>query len=132
MPILPTVSEYLATITDEVRLADATQIIAMMQSVAGEEPVMWYPSILGFGSYKYKYASGHEGETMKMGLSARKEHLVLYGIIFYDRGTELLEKLGKHKHGKGCLYIKKLSDVNLEILETMIRNAWESPAPTVP
>ena len=124
-----TVEEYLATIADETRLADAKRLLALMGDITGQPPVMWYKTIVGFGSYHYKYDSAREGDSMKLGFSARKEHLVLYGIIFYDQGTGLLDQLGKYKQGKGCLYIKKLSDVKLDVLERMIRNAYEQPSP---
>ena len=123
------VADYLATITDPTRLANTQQLISLLESVTGLPPVMWGTSIIGFGSYHYKYASGHEGDTMKVGLAARKEHLVLYGVIFYDHNTGLLERLGKYKQGKGCLYIKKLSDIDLGVLEQMMRTAWNQPAP---
>ena len=129
MPTEIGVADYLATISDPTRLSDARRLIELIQSVTAEPPVMWGTSIVGFGSYHYKYASGHEGDTMRIGVSVRKEHLVLYGVIFYDHNTGLLGKLGKHKQGKGCLYIKKLADVDLSILEQMIKSAWNKPAP---
>ncbi len=116
------VSDYLATITDDARLADVQQLLALMGAVTGEPPVMWGTGIVGFGTYHYKYASGREGVTMQVGLSARKEHIALYGVIQYDENTELLDQLGVHTRGKGCLYIKKLADVKLDILEQLIRN----------
>ncbi len=99
--------------------------MGLIEGITLEPAVMWGPSIIGFGSTHYRYASGHEGDTMKIGLSARKEHLVLYGVICYDLNTELLSQLGKHKQGKGCLYIKKLADVKLDVLEQMIKIAYE-------
>ncbi|MEI6478372.1 MAG: DUF1801 domain-containing protein [bacterium] len=126
---LPTVDEYLATLSDPVRLADAKQLLEIMGKLTGQPPVMSYATIVGFGSYYYKYATGREGDSPKVAFSARKEHLVLYGVIFYDHGTGLLEKLGKYKQGKGCLYIKKLADVDMAVLEEMIRNAYNRPHP---
>ena len=123
------VSEYLTTITDQTRLSDTKKLIELLEGITGQSPLMWSTSIIGFGSYHYKYASGHEGDTMKIGLSARKEHLVLYGVIFYNHNTKLLDQLGKYKQGKGCLYIKKLADVNLGILQEMMVTAYNQPAP---
>ncbi len=128
-PTHVSVADYLATIEDEVRRADAERVIVLMQQITGEAPIMWGTSLIGFGSYRYKYASGREGEYLRIGLSPRKEHLVLYGVIFYDFGTGLLEKLGKHKQGKGCLYIKKLSDIDMPVLQEMITKAWTTPHP---
>ena len=123
------VSDYLATIIDEARLSDAKQLIALIQNITKQSPVMWGTNIIGFGSYSYKYASGREGKTMKIGFSARKEHSVLYGVIFYDYNIRLLDELGKYKQGKGCLYIKSLADIKLKILEQMIKNAYAQAAP---
>jgi hypothetical protein len=128
-PTNQAVSDYLATVTDASRLADIQQLVSMMQEISHETPTMWGSSIIGFGSFHYKYASGHEGTTMKMGLSSRKDYIVLYGVIFYDHNTALLEKLGKHKQGKGCLYIKKLADVRLDVLKEMMVKAYSQPAP---
>ena len=128
-PHAVSVEGYLATVADPIRLADATCLVDLLRSVTGEQPMLWGTNIIGFGSYHYKYASGHEGDTIKVGLAVRKEHLVLYGVIFYDHNTGLLERLGKHKQGKGCLYIKKLADVDLKVLEEMIRSAWKLPSP---
>lgn len=122
------VSDYLNAITDPTRQADAKKVVELMHAISKEDPIMW-SSIIGFGSYHYKYASGRQGDWMRLGLAARKDQLSLYGVIYYDHNTKLLDKLGKHTHGKGCLYIKKLSDVNLDILEQMIKNAWSQKAP---
>jgi len=129
-PTQVSVKEYLASISDEARRTDAEQLVALISKVTGQPPVMWGTSIVGFGSYHYKYASGREGDSMRIGLSARKEHAVIYGVIFYDFGTKLLEKLGKYTQGKGCLYIKKLADVDLATLEQMIANAWSQKHPS--
>ena len=128
-PTAVSVKDYLETVNDETRLADAKHIITMLEKITGLKPVMWGPSIIGFGSYHYKYASGREGDFLKIGLSARKEHLVLYGVIHYDHNTGLLDKLGKYKQGKGCLYIKNLADVKLDVLEEMMKTAYNQPNP---
>jgi hypothetical protein len=101
--------------------------VEIIQEITYETPVMWGANIIGFGSYHYKSKSC-EGDYMKIGFSPRKEHLVLYGVIYYSENTELLDQLGKHKQGKGCLYIKKLSDINLDILKQMISDSYAKPA----
>lgn len=118
----------------EPRRSEARRVMAIMREVTGVEPVMWGSSMIGFGSYHYKYASGREGDMLKVGFSPRKAALVLYGLVFYDQNepnNRLLEKLGPHSRGKGCLYIKKLRDINMSVLRTMIHNAYshESSAP---
>jgi Domain of unknown function (DU1801) len=122
------VNEFVNSIQDDTRRSDATQLLAIMQELTHESPVMWGTNIVGFGSYRYQYSTGRVGETLKIGFSPRKEHLVLYGVIFYSDNTELLDQLGKHKQGKGCLYIKKLSHINLDILKQMIDDAYSKPA----
>jgi hypothetical protein len=95
-----------------------------MQKITGEKPVMWGPSIVGFGSMPYKYAGGREGEWMVLGFAARKSALTLYGLHFYDRNLNEVLALGKVKTGKGCLYIKSLADIDLPKLEQLITTAW--------
>jgi hypothetical protein len=97
----------------------------MMHEVTGEEPKMWGPSIVGFGSYHYKYESGREGDTIVAGFSPRKQNLTLYLMGGLDEYGELLGRLGKHKTGKGCLYINKLQDVDLNTLRELIRQSVE-------
>ena len=111
----------------EPRRSEARRVMAIMRVVTGVEPVMWGSSMIGFGSYHYKYASGREGDMLKVGFSPRKPALVLYGLVFYDENepnNKLLEKLGPHSRGKGCLYIKKLSDADESVLRTMIKNSY--------
>jgi hypothetical protein len=91
-----------------------------MRSATGEKPKMWGPSIVGFGSYHYKYESGREGDTPLVGFSPRKAAAVLYGVTGSSDSDALLAKLGNHSTGKGCLYIKKLSDVDRKVLEAMV------------
>ena len=133
MKTVPTelsVADYFTAIADETRRTDCQTLVTLIGSVTQEPPVLWGTSIIGFGAYHYKYASGHEGDTMKIGLASRKEHFVLYGVIAYDHNTELLEQLGKCKHGKGCLYLKKLADVNLDVLRQMVGYAYDHHAPS--
>ena len=128
-PTEVSVHDYIAGIENTARRLDAEQLLQIMQKSTGEQPKMWGPSIVGFGSRHYKYESGREGDTVRVGFSARKQALVLYGVVFHNLITEnnsLLEKLGKHTMGKGCLYIKKMSDIDEQILAQMITNAHNS------
>lgn len=100
--------------------ADLHTIAGLMKKATGEEPKMWGGSIVGFGKYHYKGASGREGEWFITGFSPRKANLTLYILTGLDKAGPLLEKLGKHSIGKGCLYIKRLSDVDMKILEKLI------------
>jgi hypothetical protein len=111
------VSAFIDAITDESRRADAKALVKLMQKAAGEKPKMWGPSIIGFGSYHYTYDSGREGDMPVVAFSPRKTATVLYGL---SAAEALLPKLGKHTRGKGCLYIKKLADVDLKVLEAMV------------
>lgn len=100
--------------------ADCRAIIALMRKATGEAPRMWGASIVGFGRYHYKGASGREGEWMLTGFSPRKANLSLYILTGLDKSAALLKKLGKHSTGKGCLYIKRLADVDVKVLEELI------------
>jgi hypothetical protein len=114
------VAAFLDALTDPVRRSDAKALIKLMQNATGEKPRMWGPSIIGFGSSHYKYESGREGDAPVIALSPRKAATVLYGVTGFAEASALLAKLGKHSTGKGCLYIKKLADVDQHILETLI------------
>jgi Domain of unknown function (DU1801) len=100
--------------------ADLHAIATLMEKITGEEPRMWGASIVGFGRYRYKGASGREGEWMLTGFSPRKASLSLYILTGLDKEAALLKKLGKHSTGKGCLYFKRLSDVDVKVLEELI------------
>jgi hypothetical protein len=119
-PTEVSVSAFIEAITDETKRADAKAVVKLMQSASGEKPKMWGPSIIGFGSIHYKYESGREGDMPLVGFSPRKAASVLYGAIGFDGAEKLLAKLGKHTTGKGCLYIKKLSDVDQKVLQTLV------------
>lgn len=106
-----------------VRRADGKAVRAMMERVTGEPAVMWGPSIVGFGSYHYRYASGHEGDMCRVGFSPRASNLALY-VGGFPEYEELLEKLGKHKRAKACLYVNKLADVDLAVLEEIIQRSY--------
>ncbi len=121
----PEVQNFIDNIADEQMKLDAQELIKIMNNITNETPYMYGSSIIGFGSYHYKYASGREGDYLIVGFSPRKAALVFYGVIFYEEGGKLLPKLGKYKAGKGCLYIKKLSDIDIEVLKEMIKNAYQ-------
>jgi hypothetical protein len=97
-----------------------------MKKVTGAPPKMWGPAIIGFGKYHYKYASGHEGDACLTGLSPRKQNITLYVMPGFTAHSSLLAKLGKHKAGKGCIYIKKLADIDIGVLEKMVSNSVDS------
>jgi hypothetical protein len=118
------VEEFIAAVADDTRREDAKVVLKLMQKVTGKKPRMWGPSIIGFDEYHYKYASGHEGEMCMIGFSPRAAALTLYTLHGFEGRDELLRQLGKHKTGKGCLYINRLTDVDLKVLETIIRTAY--------
>jgi hypothetical protein len=119
-PTKLSVTAFINALTDRTKRADAKALVELMQSAAGEKPKMWGPSIIGFGSYHYTYDSGREGDMPLIGFSPRKAALVLYGVTGFSDSKALLAKIGKHTTGKGCLYIKKLADVDQKVLETMV------------
>jgi hypothetical protein len=119
------VESFLADIIDEKARADCYKLVNLMEKVTGEKPVMWGPSIVGFGKYRYQYGSGHSGEMCLTGFSPRKGNLSLYCLSGCPGQNDILKQLGKHKAGKGCLYIKTLDDVNLDILEQLISKSAE-------
>jgi Domain of unknown function (DU1801) len=119
-PTEVSVATFIGGITDESQRADAKVLVKLMQSASGEKPKMWGPSIIGFGSIHYKYESGREGDMPLIGFSPRKAANVLYGAIGFSGADALLAKVGKHTTGKGCLYIKKLEDIDKKVLETML------------
>lgn len=112
------------TVDDETKRNDAFELIKIMQQQTGFEAKMWGPSIIGFGSYHYKYASGHEGDAPLAGFSPRKAAISLY-VYLPDNKEELLSKFGKYKAAKGCVYIKKLADIDIEILKKMVSGSAE-------
>lgn len=110
---------------DEKRRDDCYAILNLMQEVTGEKPVMWGTSIVGFGSYHYKYESGREGDMILTGFSPRKQNLTLYIVSGFEQYEALLAKLGKFKIGKSCLYIKKMADVDTDALRELVRQSVE-------
>lgn len=119
-PTDASVIAFLGKISHETKRKDAFSIHEMMQSITQSSPVMWGESIIGYGSYHYKYKTGREGDWFLCGFSPRKQYLSLYIMSGFGRHEELLAQLGKHKKSKACLYINKLSDVNLDILHEII------------
>ncbi len=115
------VKQFLNQIPDETRREDCFQIAQLMQEITGSEPKMWGASIVGFDSYHYKYASGHEGEWPITGFSPRKQDLTIYIMPGFPERDDLMEQLGKHRTGKSCLYIKRLSDIHMPTLKKLIR-----------
>ncbi len=124
-PTEASVVEFLNTVEHETRRADAFRVLELMKEVTGEEPVMWGPSIVGFGSYHYKYDTGREGDMCMTGFSPRKTSLTIYIMPGFDRYEELMARLGKHKTGKSCLYINKLADVDEEVLKELITEEYQ-------
>jgi hypothetical protein len=118
-PTKVSVAAFIAAVADQTQRADAKALVKLMQSVAGEQPKMWGPSIIGFGSCHYRYESGREGDMPLIGFSPRKAATVLYNLLGSSDSAALLAKLGKHTTGKGCLYIKKLSDVDQKVLQAL-------------
>jgi hypothetical protein len=125
------VTAFIESTEPERRKAEAHQLIDLFRKITGEEPKMWGPSIIGFGSYDYKYESGREGTMCRAGFSPRKAKLSLYLMGAYCTPEAQAEQerlfglLGKHSVGKSCLYINRLEQVNIEILEQLIRNNWD-------
>lgn len=117
------VEAFLRSVEDENKRKDAFAILEMMKEITGEEPKMWGPSIVGFGTYHYKYPSGQEGDWFQTGFSPRKQNLTLYIMNGVEAYPDHLARLGKHKIGKSCLYLKKLADIDLEVLKDMIRQS---------
>jgi hypothetical protein len=114
------IEEFLNTIEHNQKREDSYKILDIMREVTGEEPFMWGPSIVGFGSYTYKYASGREGEWFLTGFSPRKQSITLYIMSGFEGFDSLLEKLGKYRTGKSCLYINKLEDIEMDVLRELI------------
>ncbi|PNH84029.1 DUF1801 domain-containing protein [Arthrobacter sp. AFG20] len=112
--------DFIAAVEHPVRLHDALRLRTLMAELTGQEPEMWGPTIVGFGKVHYKYATGREGDTAAVGFSPRKASLSLYGLTNAPESAALLDRLGKHKTGAGCLYINKLADVEEAVLAELI------------
>ena len=114
------VIDFINIVEDVTKQNDAFELVALMQKQTGFEAKMWGPAIIGFGSYHYKYESGHEGDAPLVAFSPRKAAISIYAYLSADNKEELLSKLGKHKASKGCIYIKKLADIDIEILKAIV------------
>ena len=119
------VEAFINGVHDEKKRQDSFKILELMKKVTGNEPEMWGDSIVGFGNYHYKYESGREGDWFVTGFSPRKQSLTLYIMSGFDEYNQLLSKLGKHTTGKACLYIKKIDDVNIDVLEELVKKSVE-------
>lgn len=122
-PTDASVDDYIPSIADEARRADCRYLVGMMSRVTGEPPRMWGASIVGFGTYHYRYASGREGDFFLTGFSSRKADLSLYVMAGFASFPALMAKLGRHRTGKSCLYVRRLADVDLEVLEELVRRS---------
>ena len=118
------VTAYLDAVPDERRRADALEALDLMREVTGAEPRMWGPTMIGFGRQPYRTADGKEHEWFAVGLAPRKAALTLYGLTYYDSNSDLLERLGPHTTGKGCLYVKRLADLDRATLREIIARGW--------
>ncbi|HEX6251198.1 MAG TPA: DUF1801 domain-containing protein [Gemmatimonadaceae bacterium] len=127
-PETTSAAEFIASIADDDRRSDCEAIAALMQEVTGAPPVMWGSSIVGFGRYHYKYESGREGDWMLVGFSPRKKDITLYLMAGFDRFPALMQRLGPHRTGKSCLYVKKLDDVDRAVLRDLVRSSVDAMA----
>lgn len=120
------VESFIASVEPEQKRDDSRALLKLMQEITGEEPVLWGPSIIGFGNYHYVYESGREGDWFLTGFSPRKQALTIYLMGSHGFDNSLMDKLGKHKTGKGCLYVKKLDDVDEKVLKELIEKSIEA------
>lgn len=118
-PTQASVEDFIAAAGPD-KQSDSERLITILQDITGEKPVLWGPSIIGFGRYHYEYDSGHEGDSALIGFSPRKRELVVYIGPGFEPFQALLTRLGKHKTGKSCLYIKRLSDIDLKVLAELM------------
>ncbi|HMB61764.1 MAG TPA: DUF1801 domain-containing protein [Eudoraea sp.] len=125
IPTSKSVADFLDAVRNDQKRADSHVLLELMKKITGEPPVMWGASIVGFGQYHYKYDSGREGKMLLTGFSPRKQNLTLYIMAGFSRYESLLNKLGKHSTGKSCLYIKKLADINMDVLNDIITLSYE-------
>jgi len=125
-PTEVSVDDFLETVPDERRRAEAEEALALMRQITGAEPVMWGPSMIGFGRYRYTTADGKEHESVAIGLSPRKAALALYGLTLYGSNADLLDRLGPHTVGKSCLYVKQLDALDRGVLTELIERSWQT------
>lgn len=122
------VTAFLDSIEDEKKRQDSYAIVELMKEAANADPVMWGTSIIGFGTYHYKYASGREGDWMMAGFSPRKQNLTLYITGGFERYGDLMSQLGKYTTGKGCIYVKKLEHINQDVFRELVKQSVENVA----
>jgi hypothetical protein len=122
-PTQASVKDFLNQIPDKERRDDCFAIAKIMEEVTGDKPKMWGPSIVGFGTYHYKYASGREGDWPVTGFSPRKKDLTLYIMMGFEKHADLMKQLGKYSNAKSCLYIKRLSDIHVPTLKKLIKSS---------
>jgi len=122
-PTQASVKDFLNQIPDKERRDDCFAIATIMEEVTGDKPKMWGPSIVGFGTYHYKYASGREGDWPVTGFSPRKKDLTLYIMMGFEKHADLMKQLGKYSNAKSCLYIKRLSDIHVPTLKKLIKSS---------
>lgn len=119
------VRAFLDTVRDKDRRKDCDTMLKLMKEMTGEKPKMWGTSMVGFGEYHYKYDSGHEGDYFKTGFSPRKQSITLYIMPGFEKYPELMDKLGKHKVGKSCLYINSLDDIHIPTLKKLVKQSYQ-------
>jgi hypothetical protein len=125
VPTAASVDAVVDAAPDERRRADAREVLELMQQVTGAEPVVWGSSMIGFGRQPYTTADGKEHEWFAVGLAPRKAALTLYGLTFYGSNEDLLERLGPHTTGKGCVYVKRVDALDRDVLTEMVERAWQ-------
>lgn len=126
VPTQKSVSDYLESIASNKRRIDAQNATERIRALTGVNPVMWGPAIVGFGSYHYRYDSGREGDSPKIGLSGRKAALVFYGLQHSAESLELLQELGPHTTGVSCVYVKGFDQLDLDVFDRLVLLGWES------
>lgn len=124
-PSAENIHEFIASIEDEQKRKDCKSLLKIMNEITNEKPKLWGSGMVGFGKYHYKYASGHEGDSFLTGFSPRKQNITLFIMSGLDQHDTLLKKLGKFKTAKSCLYIKKMEDVDLAVLKSIIKSSVE-------
>lgn len=122
-PADASVADYIDAIADPGRADDCRALVRLMTRLTKKKPVMWGPSIVGFDSYHYRYESGREGDSCLMGFSSRKSEIAIYVVAGFDGTEQTLARLGKHKTAKACLYVKRLADIDLKVLESLLRHS---------
>lgn len=119
-PTEQSVESFLDSVDDEQKRADSYTLLKLIGEITGDKPVMWGSSIVGFGTYHYKYASGREGDFMVTGFSPRKRNLTIYIMLGFDQYAQILSRLGKYKTGRSCLYVNKLADIDVDVLRELL------------